>query len=72
MPVEYYPPSSLMGTTSDPGFVSGETPETAAQGEHNFIFDPATDFWALNSEFTFQAPFLADFNVDRDNWDMGM
>lgn len=71
VPGAYYPSFSWVGTTPDTTFPSNQTPETTVGGDNGFWFDPTTEFWALNSEFTFQAPFLADSSVNWDSWDMG-
>ncbi|OQD65082.1 hypothetical protein PENPOL_c006G06294 [Penicillium polonicum] len=70
---QYYPPSSSsswMGTTPDPGYANEEVVETAQWADTSLSFDPPTEFWALNSEFTFQPPFLSDYDVNWDYWDM--
>ena len=56
----------------DPGYPNGLVVETAQWADPNLSFDPPTEFWALNSEFTFQAPFLADYDVNWDYLDMGL
>lgn len=72
VPIPYYPSSSWMATSSDCGFANEELPDTNQWAYNGLISDPTTEFWSLNSEFTFQAPFLADFDVNWDNWDMGL
>ncbi|KAJ5700161.1 hypothetical protein N7536_003174 [Penicillium majusculum] len=67
---QYYPSSSWMGTISDPVYANEQIAETAQWADTSLSFDPPTEFWALNSEFTFQPPFLADYDVNWDYWDM--
>ncbi|KAF9250220.1 transcriptional regulator family: Fungal Specific TF [Penicillium roqueforti] len=71
-PGQYYPSSSWMDTMPDPGYPNGNVVETTQWADSNLSFDPPTEFWALNSEFTFQAPFLADYDVNWDYLDMGL
>ncbi|KAJ9489819.1 hypothetical protein VN97_g3435 [Penicillium thymicola] len=65
-----YPSSSWMGTIPDPGYANEQVAETAPWPDTSSSFVPPTEFWALNSQFTFQPPFLADFDVNWDYWDM--
>lgn len=67
---QYYPSSSWMGTIPDPGYANEQVAETAQWADTSLSFDPPTEFWALNSQFTFQPPFLADYDVNWDYWDM--
>ncbi|KGO78390.1 Alpha/beta hydrolase fold-3 [Penicillium italicum] len=69
-PGQYYPSSSWNGTIPDPGYANGQVAETAQWADPGLSFDPPTEFWALNSQFTFQPPFLADYDVNWDYWDM--
>lgn len=77
-PGQYYPASSSssssswMGMIPDRSYASGQVGQTAQWADPNVGFDPPTEFWALNSQFTFQAPFLADYDVNWDYWDMGL
>ncbi|CAG8904783.1 unnamed protein product [Penicillium egyptiacum] len=72
VPGQYYESSSWMGTIPDLGYANGHVPETAQLASNNLGFDPPTEFWALNSQFTFQTPFLADYDVNWDYWDTGL
>jgi hypothetical protein len=69
-PGQFHPSSSWMGTIPDPGYAIEQVAETAQWADNNLYFDPNTEFWAFNSEFTFQPPFLADYDVDWDSWGM--
>ncbi|KAK4864871.1 hypothetical protein LT330_001494 [Penicillium expansum] len=69
-PGQYYPSSSWMGTIPDRGYANGQVAETAQWADTSLSFDPPIEFWALNSQFTFQPPFLADYDVNWDYWDM--
>ncbi|KAJ5169445.1 transcriptional regulator family: Fungal Specific TF [Penicillium coprophilum] len=70
LPGQYYPSSSRMLTMPDPGYVAEQVSETPQLADNGLCFDPNTEFWAFNSEFTFQPPFLADFDVDWNSWGM--
>ncbi|KAL2700377.1 hypothetical protein AAEP93_008900 [Penicillium crustosum] len=50
---QYYPSSSWMSTISDPSYAKEQIAETAQWADTSLTFDPPTEFWALNSEFTF-------------------
>ncbi|KAJ6189308.1 transcriptional regulator family: Fungal Specific TF [Penicillium mononematosum] len=54
IPGQYYPSSSWMGTIPDLGYANGQVPETAQLADNGLGFDPPAEFWALDSQFTFQ------------------
>ncbi|CAG7951420.1 unnamed protein product [Penicillium nalgiovense] len=72
IPGQYYPSSSWMGTIPDLDYGNGKVPETTQLADNSLGFDPPTELWALSSQFTFQTPFLADYDVNWDYWDMGL
>ncbi|KAJ5375012.1 Alpha/beta hydrolase fold-3 [Penicillium concentricum] len=72
VPGQYYPSSSRMLTIPEPGYLMEQVAETAQRADDSLCFDPSNEFWAFNSQFTFQPPFLADFDFNWDNWGMNV
>ncbi|OQE10008.1 hypothetical protein PENVUL_c005G07458 [Penicillium vulpinum] len=70
VPGQYYPSSSWMGTIQDASYTNEQVAETAQWADTGLGLDLNTEFWALNSEFTFRTPFLADHDVDWDSLSM--
>lgn len=59
-----------MSTTSESGFAPGLNTETVPPQTPGFDF--STGYWAVDTEFTFEAPFLADFEINWSSCDFGL